>query len=319
MASKRKPGISVLIAAQNEEAIISLCIRSFLEFGDELIIVDNGSTDHTKEIVRQLEAQYPKKIKFYDAPHLVDLYHNRQYAFERSSYEWVVRADSDFVAYTNGEYDIMRLREYLLSRSHKLWPLSISVPLPNVSVDFWHTGKSHPRKRSRKKEEIRYIAPAVTGHRRRIYRPLPFFRFQRVGRWEAVRFSRLYRIGTIRWDNPIWMHCNLKSDMNYFLRSERTNWRQLGNFKRFATLQSYIESVMEQTYGTNDINEAARLYMERRVLPNLEPYDPGKYYPYPSLVLEQMQKNPIYRICSAGGRLTREFYGIGPIPTLDES
>ncbi|MFH1514285.1 MAG: glycosyltransferase, partial [bacterium] len=42
---QKKPGISVLIATQNEEAIIGLCIKSFLAFGDELIVVDNGSTD----------------------------------------------------------------------------------------------------------------------------------------------------------------------------------------------------------------------------------------------------------------------------------
>ena len=84
MAEKRKPGISVLIAAQNEEATIALCVRSFLEFGDELIVVDNGSTDYTKDIVRDLRLQYPKKINFFDKPELPDLYQNRQFAFEQS-------------------------------------------------------------------------------------------------------------------------------------------------------------------------------------------------------------------------------------------
>jgi hypothetical protein len=98
--------------------------------------------------------------------------------------------------------------------------------------------------------------------------------------------------------------------MNYFFRSERTNWREFGDFKRFGTLRSYIESIIEEKYGTSDLAEAASIYMQRHVLPYLEPYDPKKYYPYPALVAEQMQKNPIYRIYEEQGKLKRRFCGI---------
>ena len=67
---ERQNGISVLIACQNEEALIALCIRSFLAFGDELIVVDNGSTDRSKEIIQSLQSLYPEKIKFFDVPAL---------------------------------------------------------------------------------------------------------------------------------------------------------------------------------------------------------------------------------------------------------
>jgi len=310
MAKKRKPGISVLIATQNEEAMVALCIRSFLEFGDELIVVDNGSTDHTKEIVHALETQYPGKIKFYDVPELPDLYHNRRYAFERSSFQWLVRADADFVAYTRGDYDIMRVREYLLSPPRKFWPLSISVPLGTVSGDFWHTYPPFVRKRSWTGKNISYFPAGISGRRMRIYRYLPFFSFQRLRRWESVRFHRLYQAGTVRWDKPLWMHCDLKSDMSCFFRSERTNWRQLGDFKRYPTLRSYIESIVQEKYGTSDFTKAAGLYMQRHVLPNLKLYDPQKCFPYPALVLEQMKKNPIYKIYEEQGRLKRRFLGI---------
>lgn len=315
MTQRRKPGISVLIAAQNEEAMVALCIRSFLEFGDELIVVDNGSTDQTKDIVRALEAQHPKKIRFYDVPDLPDLYHNRQYALERSSYQWVVRADADFVAYTDGDYDILRFREYLLSRP-RWWRVSVSVPVCNVSGDFWHTGTAHPARRPRTQEEIRYIPPAVTGHRPRVYRRLPFFRFQRVGRWEGVRFNRFYHVLAVRWDRPLWMHCNLKPDLHHLFRSERTNWRELGDFRRYPTLRSYIESVLEKKYGTGDFDEAARLYMEQKVLPFLELYDPERHHPYPSLVLDQMRRNPIYKIDEVDGRRIRRFLGVDVVPAI---
>ena len=311
MAQKRKPGISVLIACQNEEALISLCIRSFLDFSDELIVVDNGSTDSTKEIVRSLQSQHPEKIKFFDVPELSDLYQNRQYAFERSSYEWIMRADSDFVAYTDGECDIMKFRKYLLDRKKTLRPEAIAVPMTNVMGDFWHTGtemrpggyKANPE-RAQVQEAM--IPPGV-----RFYRHFPFFRFLRQGRREVTRFWRLMK--RIYWDKPLWMHCSIKTDMNHFIRSERTNWRQLGDFKRFPTLNSYVESIVEQKYGTKNFEKAAAMYLEQNVLPYLEPYDPKKYYPYPALVREQMDRNPIYRISTCDSKLTRKFTGLDPL------
>jgi glycosyltransferase involved in cell wall biosynthesis len=310
MASRRKPGISVLVATQNEEAVVSLCVCSFLEFGDELIIVDNGSSDHTKEIVQDLAAQHPRKIKFFDAPLLPDLYHNRQYAYERSSYQWIVRADGDFVAYTDGHYDIRRCREYLLARPRRYWPAAISVPLCNVSGDFWHTGMPPRPGGLNPSGQRAYIPPAMTGHRLRVYRYVPGFRFVRRGRWEGVRYQRLYELCAVRWDRPLWMHVNLKSDRSHLFRSERTNWREFGDFERFPTLGSYIESVVEQKYGTRELDEAARRYMSQQVLPYLVPYDPVKNPPYPRLAREQMERNPIYRIVETDGQRRRKFLGL---------
>ncbi len=151
------------------------------------------------------------------------------------------------------------------------------------------------------------ISPGV-----RFYRYFRFFKFLRHGRREVVRFWRLMK--RIYWDRPLWMHCNIKNDMNHLFRSERTNWRELGDFKRFPTLRSYIESIIEEKYGTSDFAEAASIYMQRHVLPYLEPYDPQKYYPYPALVAEQMGRNPIYKIYEEQGKSKRRFCGINYRP-----
>lgn len=54
------PRISILIPARNEEANIGTCLRS-LECQDypdyEILVLDDGSTDNTANIVRQLEAE----------------------------------------------------------------------------------------------------------------------------------------------------------------------------------------------------------------------------------------------------------------------
>jgi len=308
MATQLKPGISVLIPTQNEEAIVGACIRSFLDFGDEIIVVDNGSTDHTIEIVRNLAARYPKKIRFFNEPALPDLNHNRQFALSHASCEWVVRADSDYVAYTDGEYDIMRLRESLLSRPRALRHEVIAVPQCNVVGDFWHTGVAMRPGGWRANPERQHVSEAVVPAMPRFYRRFPWFAFVRRGRRETVRFAHCLK--RIDWPHPVWMHCNIKSDRNHFFRSERTDWRELGNFRLFPTLESYIETVVEAKYGTRDLDEAARLYVDRHVLPYIEPYDPEAYYPYPRLVREQMARCPVYRVQNENGRLTRRFLGV---------
>ena len=117
MAFIRKRGISLLVPTQNSERTIELCLRSFADFPDEIIVVDNGSTDRTIEIVQALLRDMPN-MKFYNAPYLKDLYENRQYAFERSRYSWIMRIDSDYIAYTNGPNNIMNFREIIINTKY---------------------------------------------------------------------------------------------------------------------------------------------------------------------------------------------------------
>ena len=312
--SDRKTGISVLIACRNEEAIIALSILSFLDFGDELIIVDNGSVDDTKGIVRDLQSRHPRKIKFFDAPDLPDLYQNRQFALDNSAYRWVVRADSDFVAYTEGEHNILEFREYLLRLKRTLLPRVFSVPLPNVTGDFWHTGVGRPSGGLGPNSPGRYVPPPLTAPIPRVYEVFSGFKFQRRGRWEATSFHRFLRWRRIQLDRPLWMHCNLKSDMSYFYRSERTNWRELGDFKRYPTIEGYVQAIIPQKYQTTDTEEAAQRYMQKNFFPFLRRYDPDEFYPYPEVVRKQMKRNPIYRILERDGKIEREFLGYD-IPT----
>jgi len=292
---KRSPGISVLLATQNEEATVEASIRSFLSFGDEIVVVDNGSTDNTIDIVQSQVAAHPEKIKFFHEPALPDLYHNRQFALERSRFRWILRGDADFIAYTSGRWNIAGLRDYLIN-GKRTFPPAIAVPLVNVSVDFWHTGQPRNPGGMENNLERWYLSPPYTSDRVRLYRYFPGFRFERRGRWEATRYHLMYRLLAKRWPHPVWMHCTIKPDMHHFFRSERTNWRQLGDFQRFPTLSSYVEHVVTEKYDTTDLDEAARRYMERHVYPFLIPYNEAEYGPYPEIVREMMATNPIFRL-----------------------
>ena len=53
---KMMPKLSVIIITLNEEACIERCLRS-VSFADEIVVVDSGSTDRTREIAREMGAR----------------------------------------------------------------------------------------------------------------------------------------------------------------------------------------------------------------------------------------------------------------------
>lgn len=302
----RKNGISVLLPTQNEEDLVEISIRSFIDFADEIIVVDNGSTDGTKPVVRDLASTYCQKVRFFDCPHLVDLYENRQFAFEQSRYRWVVRGDSDYVAYNDGEFSILKFREHLLTQERSEIPKVFSIPQPNLTGDFWHTGVESDNLTLPPSAPGRYVPPPYTpSHMMRVFEVFPGFRFERLGRWEGVRFQDKLRSLAIPLTSPVWMHCNVKSARSYLMRSERTNWRELGDFQTYPCLMSYVKSRIGRKYGTNDLDEAAGLHFENNILPFLQRYDPERWYPYPQLVTRRMKEAANYRIIANGGDLTR--------------
>lgn len=54
--------ISICIIAKNEERFIGECIASILPIATEVIVLDTGSTDKTKEIAKS----YGRKVKIFD-------------------------------------------------------------------------------------------------------------------------------------------------------------------------------------------------------------------------------------------------------------
>jgi glycosyltransferase involved in cell wall biosynthesis len=59
--AKRKPYVSVIIAALNEEAAIAQVIHSVPQVADEIVLVDNGSKDRTAEVASTAGARVVKE------------------------------------------------------------------------------------------------------------------------------------------------------------------------------------------------------------------------------------------------------------------
>jgi len=307
--NRRPNGLSLLLACQNEEAILPLCLQSFLDFADEIIIVDNGSTDGSIDIANEYSQRFSSQIRFFSTPTLTDLTAVRQYGLDQAQFRWIVRGDADFVAYTDGPYNIAKFRKHLLEQPRMPIPNFFGAVLPNLMCDFWHTGKTMLNNKIEANKPGRYVPPPITAPNPRIYERFPGFRFQRVGRWELTSYNRLIRLLRRKLDYPLWMHCNIKSNLTYFLRSERTNWREHGDFNRYPTLMSYITDRVEIKYGTKDIDEAADKYMQSNVYPFLKKYNQTQYFHYPELVEHQIATNPIYWLNNISGTYYREYFG----------
>ena len=83
--------LSVVLATRNEEENIARCLESVKNIADEVIIVDEYSTDKTREIAEKLGA------KVYLEEHH-DIFHiTKQIALEKAKGEWILQLDADEV------------------------------------------------------------------------------------------------------------------------------------------------------------------------------------------------------------------------------
>ena len=81
--------VSVCIIAKNEEKNIERCLSSLAPYGFEIVLVDTGSTDRTKE----LAAKYTDKI--YDFEWVDDFSAARNFSLEKAENNWIFMIDCD--------------------------------------------------------------------------------------------------------------------------------------------------------------------------------------------------------------------------------
>lgn len=80
---------SVCIIAKNEEKNIERCLQSIRHFDCEIIVVDTGSTDCTKEIANKYGA------KVLDFEWINDFSAARNFSISHASYDWILVLDCD--------------------------------------------------------------------------------------------------------------------------------------------------------------------------------------------------------------------------------
>lgn len=100
--------ISVCMIVKNEENILARGLNCIKDIADEIIIVDTGSTDRTKEIAYQ----YTNKV--YDFEWVNDFSAARNYSFSKATMDYIYVADADEIIDEENQTKLKILKEALL-------------------------------------------------------------------------------------------------------------------------------------------------------------------------------------------------------------
>ena len=93
--------ISLCMIVKNEEAVLGRCLDSVKDAVDEIIIVDTGSSDRTKEIA----AEYTDKI--YDFEWVNDFSAARNEAFSKAEMDYCMWLDADDILEEKGQEKLL--------------------------------------------------------------------------------------------------------------------------------------------------------------------------------------------------------------------
>lgn len=123
--------LSVVISAFNEEKKIEECLKS-TSFADEVILVDNGSTDKTLEIAKKFN------IKIFNQKNnlsKIDLQKN--FGFEKATGQWILSLDADERVSEDLQEEIESTINNQQSEINGYW-----IPRRNIIFNKWieHSG-----------------------------------------------------------------------------------------------------------------------------------------------------------------------------------
>lgn len=119
--------ISLCMIVKNEEKVLERCLDSAKSFADEIIIVDTGSTDRTKEIAEK----YTDRV--YDFEWKDDFSAARNEAFSRAVMDYCMWLDADDVVAKEQQEKIKELKRTI--------SLDTSVVMMKYVMSFDETGK----------------------------------------------------------------------------------------------------------------------------------------------------------------------------------
>lgn len=137
-ASQHSPGISAMLRVKNEEKKITPCLESIKDIFDEIIIVNNNSTDKTKELIKDfINTNKTKNIKLWDYPinvsrcgkdnestpehsiHSLAYFYN--WCLSKCTKKWVFKWDGDMVLPKSSSTDALKILDRIKTTGLRLW------------------------------------------------------------------------------------------------------------------------------------------------------------------------------------------------------
>ncbi len=122
--------ISLCMIVKNEADVLRRCLVSIADLMDEIIIVDTGSTDNTKEIA----AEFTDKI--YDFKWQEDFAAARNFAFSKAEMDYIYSADADEVVDYFNHKRLAELKQALLPEIEIVQMHYITPPEFNTTANY---------------------------------------------------------------------------------------------------------------------------------------------------------------------------------------
>lgn len=186
---KRQSGVTALLRVKNEQTRIRSCLESIYDTFDEIVLVDNNSSDKTLQLVNEFVAQFDRtnnKIKVYDYPfsvskcgpehqqtdpssvHSLAYYYN--WGLSKCSYSMVCKFDADMQLSSSPER-VQVFQEFLFQLSLKREPQLGSFFVQTIYINA-------DGQLLKSKEEL--------NNEIRVFPNLPSIHFRKAKDWEVL-------------------------------------------------------------------------------------------------------------------------------------
>lgn len=150
----QKINLSVVILAKNEESRIENCLKSVIDWADEVIVVDDESSDRTEKIAKDLGATvFVKKMEI-EGKH-------RNWAYSQTKNEWVLSLDAD----ERTTEELTKEIEETIALNPK--ENAFTIPRRNFIGDYWiRWGGQYPAPQLKLFRKIKFKWEEVEVHPR---------------------------------------------------------------------------------------------------------------------------------------------------------
>jgi len=294
-SSEWKEGVSAVVVARNESYNLPIVLESLIGFADQIICIDNGSSDDSLLKMKNFQQQFSSQVlvEVIEAPGKL-LGDCRNIGLQHSKFNWHLRWDADMVFRQQiGKYNSQWLKEKIRNINY---PTAIRLSRINLSGDFHHVSKLHK---------------VVDEGEAFLVKRTKNLSYSEHGKFDVLRIPLFYNV--IEIPEPIVFHLTqLKSILRIMYRNQYFNWRKsVSNSKSSQDFDSFRKEWELKMFGTNQHNSLMYRFHKKFVLLHSTPLDLKLYGPYP----EQIQK----AIIEGNERFSYKYENGKPVARLDKN
>ena len=156
---EKTPKVTVCVVTYNQEKYIRQCLQSIVDqqtdFGFEVIVADDCSTDGTRAILNEFLARYPKMIKIHLHPNNIGPYKNFVFVHRQAKAEYIAHIDGDDYCLPGK----LQMQSDVLDRESKCNIVWHKMTIENPSGELSEcTGSGISKMKFYRKDIIKYIS-----------------------------------------------------------------------------------------------------------------------------------------------------------------